>query len=420
MPEEPVTAEAVLLDLVAEKAMILEGRKLGSLNDPIILSYIDRQKRQKLGSAVVMDYMRQNLTVSDAEIDEAMKKQPSLSREQASAQVQRAKGMPLLEQFYQQLFTKFHFKPLKENFSKASQIHDRLLRRPAKPRNESWVLNSQIRDELTPEEKSLVLASYDGGAVTLRDWFETLGDIVPPRRPQNLDTPEGVEQLLDRTARGAILVAEAKACGYDKNPQYVREIRDLEDQQILYKVQSDKVKDLPEPNDGQIKTFYEKHQDWFAEGPFLKVDQIWCKDLAAAQESKQKLDGGADFHTLKEAMSLQKSVEPYNIYRGGEGPFWDDLWKGEPNQVAGPVKGFYEQGIAWRVVKIREKTPAKVRPFSDQIRDTVKWAMLSEQRKVRLDAYSKELREKYQYQLYADRIQGIDPLDPVVYEQLKK
>jgi hypothetical protein len=419
-PQKPVTAEAVLLELISEKAMILEGRKLGSLNDPIILSYVERQKRQKLGTSVVIDYMRQNLTVSDAEIDAMMKSQPNISREQASSQVQKAKGTPLFEQFYKQLLTKFHCKPLKENFSKASQIHERLLRNPAKPRNEGWILNSQIRDELTQEEKGLVLASYDGGEVTLRDWFETLGEIVPPRRPQNLNTAEGVEQLLDRTLRSAMLVAEARARSYDKNPQYLREIRDLEDQQILYSVQSDKVKDMPEPNDGQIKAFYEKNKEWFAEGPSLKVDQIWCKDLAAAQEAKQKLDGGADFRSVKDAASLQKSVEPYNIYRGGEGPFWDDLWKGEPNQVVGPVRGFYEQGLAWRVVKILEKTPAKVRPYSDQIRDTVKWAMLAEQRKARLDLYYKELREKYKYELYADRIKGIDPLDPAVYEQMKK
>ncbi|MBN1506379.1 MAG: peptidyl-prolyl cis-trans isomerase [Sedimentisphaerales bacterium] len=419
-PQEPVTAEAVLLDLISEKALILEGRKLGALNDPTILSYVDRQKRQKLGSAAVLDYMRQNLTVSDAEIDEVMKSQPNMSREQVSAQVQRAKGMPLLEQFTQQLFTKFHYRPLKENFASAARIHDRLLHRPAQTRRESWILNSQMRDELTQEEKDLVLATYDGGKVTLRDWFETLGDIVPPRRPQNLNTAEGVEQLLDRTSRGAILVAEAKARGYDKNPQYLREIRDLEDQQILYKVQSDKVRDIPEPNAAQIEAFYERNKDWFVEGPFLNVDQIWCKDLAAAQEARRTLDGGADFRSVKETYSLQKNVEPYNIYRGGEGPFWEDLWKGEPNQVVGPVKGFYEQGLAWRVVRILEKTPAKTRPYSDQIHDTVKWTMLAEQRKARLDLYYKELREKYQYELYTDRIEGIDPLDPAVYEQLKR
>jgi DNA-binding transcriptional regulator YdaS (Cro superfamily) len=400
--------------------LMLEGRKLGSLSDPMILSYIERQKKQKLGTMVIMDHVRTNLTVSEAEIDQMMKNDPKLDRERASMLAQQTKGRALLEQFYKQLFAKFHFKQVRESFAKVSEVHERLMNSPAKPRREGWILNSQVRDELTKEEKGIVLATYDGGEVTLRDWFEALCEIVPPRRPSDLNTMEGVERLLDRPLRSAMVVAEAKSRGYDKNPEYVREIRDLEDQQILYSVQNNRIKDIPEPNEGQIKAFYEKNKEWFAEGPFLKVDQIWCKDLATAQEVKAKLDGGADFRSVKDAHSLQKNVEPYKIYRGGEGPFWEDLWKGEPNQVVGPVKGFYEQGVAWRVVKILEKTPAKVKPYSEELGNTVKWVILGEQRKALIDLYGKELREKYKCELYADRIQGIDPLDPALYEQMKK
>ncbi len=418
-PQKLPTAEAVLLDVIAEKAVMIEGHKLGGLNDPILQAFVERQKRQNLGRMVVMDYVRKNLSVSDAEIDQAMKSDPNLTRERASALAQQTKGRALLQEFYKQLLEKFHFKPVTENFAKASEIHERLLNKPAKPRKEPWILNSQAREEVTKEEKGIVLTTYDGGQVTVQDWIETLCEMAPPHRPKDLNTPEGVQQLLNRTLGGVMLVAEAKARGLDKDPEYVREMRNLEDQQILYKMQSDKVKDIPEPNDAQIKAFYDKNQDGFAEGPFLKVDQIWCKDLAAAQEVKKKLDGGADFRSMKDTYSLQKDVQPYNIYPGGEGPFWADLWKSEPNQVVGPVKGFHEAGLAWRVVKVLEKIPAKARPY-DQVRDTVKWTILGERRKAILDAYGQELRGKYTYELYADRIQGIDPLDPALYEQMKQ
>ncbi len=419
-PRKPVTAEAVALDLVAEKAMMMEGRKLGALDDPLLHAYIERQKKTKLGSMVVMDYIRKNLTVSEADIDAAMKSNSQLTREQASTMAQRTKGMAMLEQFYKELCAKFHLKQMTENFAKASEIHERLLRNPAKPRKEPWILNSQAREEVTKEEKAMVLASYDGGEVVFQDWMETLCEMAPPRRPQDLATVDGVGRLLDRTLRSALLVAEAKARGYEKDPDYMREIKELEDQQTLYKVQSDKMKNVAEPNEGQIKAFYEKNKDWFAEGPFLKVDQIWCKDLAAAQEVKQKLDSGADFKAMKDAHSLQKDVEPYRISLASEGPLWDELWKGEPNQVVGPVKGFYEAGLAWRVVKILEKTPAQEKPYSQQLGDTIKWMMMSEQRKAILDQYSREVREKYSYEVYADRLQGIDPLDPALYEQIKQ
>ncbi len=418
-PWQPVSPEAVVLTLVAEKAMVMEGRKTDALNDPILLAYIERQKRQKLAARVVTDYIRQNLTVSDAEIDQMMKERPNVTREQASMLVQRAKGMPMLEQFYKQLLTKFHYTPMKENFAKASEIHDRLLLNPAKPRNETWILNSQVRDDVTKEEKALVLGTYDGGQITLKDWLETLCEIVPPGRPKDLNTPEGVEKLLDRTLRSAMFVAEAKAHGYDKDPQYLRDIRDLEDEQILYKVQADKTKDLPEPNEAQVSAYFEKNKEWFANGPLVKTDQIWCEDLATARKAKEELDGGKDFRLVKEAYSLEKNVQPYDTYRGGEGPFWDDLWKAEPNQVVGPVRGFHGDGIVWRVVKVLGKTAAKERPFTE-VRDAAKWTILSERRRALLDSYGKELRDKYKFALYADRIQGLDPLDPALYPQKRR
>lgn len=84
------------------------------------------------------------------------------------------------------------------------------------------------------------------------------------------------------------------------------------------------------------------------------------------------------------------------------------------------MKGFYETGLAWRIVKIVGKTPAKDRPYSDQLRDTVKYIMLGEQRKAIIDRYEKELLQKYAHELHADRMQGIDPLDVATYAQMKQ
>ncbi len=138
--------------------------------------------------------------------------------------------------------------------------------------------------------------------------------------------------------RPAILVAEAQARGFDKDPQFLREMRELEDRCLLDKVLTDKALSVPEPTDEQIQACFEKDKERFGENATLKVDQIWCKSLAAARKAKEMLDGGASFESTKKACSEQKDVQPYNIYPGGEGPFWADLWKGEPNQVVGPVK----------------------------------------------------------------------------------
>jgi hypothetical protein len=408
---EPVTVESVLRDMLAEKAMIMEGRKQGYQRDAQLRSSADRQRRRKLIGLMLTDYMEKHLSVSETEIAEVMKARPEYSRDQAKAMVQRAKARSLLEALSKQLLAKYGVKKVKENVSRVVAIHDRLLNRPAEPRKVSWIKNSQVRDELSTDEKAIVLAAYKGGKFTLLEWFEALCEIVPPRRPRDLNTVEGVEKVLDRALQPAIFEAEAEARGYGKDEELLSEVRAYEDRGILGKVRAEAMGDINEPSDEQIKEYFDAHREWFAESATLKVDQIWCDDRATARQVKDKLEAGTDFETLKQEYSLRKESKPYNVRPSSEGLFWDALWESaEPNEVVGPVRGFYDGGVEWRVVKVLEKTPAKPRGFSANLKNQVKWAMQSAQRRERLRAYSKELLEKYSYTIHRDRIKDLDPL----------
>ena len=108
---------------------------------------------------------------------------------------------------------------------------------------------------------------------------------------------------------------------------------------------------------------------------------------------------------------MEEPSKPYNSFPGSEGLFFNDLWKGEPNDVIGPVKGFYSDGIKWRVVKILEKKPAVEKEYSPDINKNIEMQMLQSQRNAALEEYTKQLLEEYSYEIYADRIKDIAPLD---------
>lgn len=410
---EPVTAETTLRKMLAEKAMMMEGRRLGYLEDEMIRTSIERSERQQLIRLLLENYLREHMSVDEAEVTRAREANPKLTPEQARTAVQRATASRVLDKFYSGLLEKYQVKKVKENLAEAAKVHERLLNRPAQPRGrgEFWIKNSQVRNELSEQEKALVLATYEGGQFTLYEWFQALSSIVPPRRPTDLNAPEGVEKLLDRALQGPILAAEARARGYDKDQQLRSRIRELEDQRLLYKVQEEKTKDIEEPNAVQIKAYFESNQGKFADPPSLKVDQVWCEDLPTAEKARKMLDEGADFAAVKSDHSLQKGVEPHSVYPGGEGLFWAELWKAEPNQVVGPIRGFYSDGVRWRVVKVLERTPAKVPPYSEQLASRVKWAMISRRRQEVLDNYQKELLEKYAHEIFLERIKEMDPLE---------
>jgi hypothetical protein len=156
--------------------------------------------------------------------------------------------------------------------------------------------------------------------------------------------------------------------------------------------------------------YFGKNREVFIKDKMLKIDLIWCQDLKTARQVKAELDGGADFEAIKQKYSLEKKIKPFNTSPGGEGLFWKDLWKGDPNDIIGPVKGFYRTGVNWRIVKILEKNPGTLTGYSSDMDSRIKDKMMSEQRDAVLERYGKELLKNYTYQIYADKIKDIDPL----------
>jgi hypothetical protein len=408
---EPVDAKKMLTEMVAEKAMIIEARAQGLLENEAIKDSVKRFMERRLVELLLEKHLEGKISVTEGEIAQRMQADSKLDKARAKVMVEREKANMLWDQYYKQIYVKSGVKKLNQNFPRVVQIHERLLHHPKQPRKASWIQNSQVREELTPEERNLVLAQYNTGRITLKDWFDALCDIVPPRRPRNLNTPQGVDQLLERAMRMPLLVSEAKALRLDNDQDLLKQVRDYEDRRLLGEVQSAKRKELKEPTTEQIITYFSKNKESFGTSKGLKIDLIWCEDLEMAKEARAALDGGKDFEEVRKQYSLEKEGKPFTTHPSSEGIFWKDLWAGDPNSIVGPVKGFYRQGIKWRIVKIMEKTPGKEQPYSSNMEQQVKNRMMSEQFKALITQYGKELLDKYPYQIYDDRIKDIDPLD---------
>jgi hypothetical protein len=403
--------KTVLTKMLAEKAMVMEGRRQNFLEDPTIRDVVKQFKDRNLTNLLLQKQLQSKLVITDAEIEEKTRTDPKLDRAQAKAILERTKANKLLEQYYSDIYTKFHVKKLSDNFAKAAQVHQRLLNSPKMPRSAGFIRISQIDSDLTPEEKDMVLAMYDSGKLTLKDWFGALCEMAPPRRPTDLNTPEGVERLLDVALRIPLFVSEAKLLGLEKDEHFVKRVKEWEDLHLLDKVRTEKFKDINEPTSEQIINYFNKNKEVFITDRSLKIDQIWCQDLKTAQKAKAELDAGKNFESVRGLYSLEKKGGPFVAYPGSERIFFQDLWKGEPNQLTGPVKGFYGDVVKWRIVKILEKNPGKPAECSGDMKDRIKWKMVSEQRNALMEKYGKELLEKYQYEIYADKISDIDPLN---------
>jgi hypothetical protein len=410
-PAEPVDAKTMLTEMLAEKAMIIEARAEGYLEKESISDSIKRFMERRLVNVLLQKYIAGKVNVTEDEITRKMQTDPNMDKAHAKVLVEREKTNAILDQYYKQIYSKSGVKKFSQNFPKVMEIHERLLHHPKQPRKVSWIQSSQVREELTPEEKNIVLAQYNSGTITVKDWFEALCNIVPPRRPRDLNNPNGVDQLLERAMQMPLLVSEAKSLGLDKDQDLLKQVKDYEDRRLLGEASSAKRKEIEEPTDEEIIIYFSKHKEAFGTPNSMKIDVIWCQDLATAKQAKVALDSGSDFEAIKQQYSLEKESKPFTTHPGSEGLFWKDLWAGDPNSIIGPVKGFYRQGISWRIVKIVDKTPGQEKPYSSNMAQQVRSRMMNEQFKALIDRYGKELLKKYPYQIYPDRIKDIDPLN---------
>jgi hypothetical protein len=408
---EPADAKTVLMKMLAEKAMIIEARAKGYLKNEAITTSVKRFMETKLVNLLLQKIIQGKINITEDEITRKIQADPKLDKARAKTMIERAKTNTMLDQYYRQIYNKSGVNKLSQNFPRVIQIHERLLRNPKQSRNVGFIRTSQVKDELTEAEKNIVLAQYTNGKITLKDWFGALCDIVPPRRPQDLNTPQGVDQLLERALRMPLLVSEAKTLGLDRDKDLLKQVRDYEDRRLLSEVLSAKRKELKEPTTEQIIAYFGQNKESFGTSKSLKIDLIWCQDLKIAKQARAALDSGKDFEAVRQQFSLEKKGKPFTTHPGSEGLFWKDLWAGDPNQIIGPVKGFYQQGISWRIVKILEKAPGQEKAYSTNMDGQIKSRIMSEQNKALIAQYGKELLSKYPHQIYADKIKDIDPLN---------
>jgi len=408
----PADANGILMRMVAEKAMMMEGRKNGVLETDMIFNAVKKFRERQLVNRLMQEQVAGRLIIpSEAEIAEEMKADPKLDRAKAEQALKRAKANTILSTYYAELYAKSNVKKATANFTKAAQIHQRLLLRPIAERNAQFIRNSQIKNELTEAEKNIVMATFNGGKVTLKDWFETINEIAPTRRPRDLNTEAGVDRLLERALRTPVLVAEAIRLSLDENEALKKQVREYEDRNLLGDARQRAGKETTEPNTAQIKAYFDENKDEFRQSRKLKVDQIWCLHLKAAQRARAELDEGKDFASVKQAHSLDKESKISDIYPNVEAYFWPELWKGDPNTVVGPVKGMHRNEFKWRLVNILEKHPGTIPEFSEKSADRVKRTMQSKERRAAMERYRRELLKKYPHKIYADRIKDINPLD---------
>jgi len=413
-----INAKEVLMETIIEKAVIMQSRENNSLEEETIRERIDNFRNEKLANLLLKNHIQDKIVISDSEIEAKRKSDPNMTAEQANSIIGREKARKEVEIYYNEVYKNLNCTKYKANYPEAVKIHYKMKVKAKSSKPEegrgyiTWITKKQVREEMTPEEAGLVLATFDGGEITLKDMLLNMCDkYSPPNRPQNLNSYKTLNKFLDDAIRLPLWAAQARKEGLDKDKTIIEQVREREDQTLLSLYLNELHRNLHKPSDEQAEEYFNAHKEMFMKPDTLKIDQIWCRELETAQKAKAELDSGEDFETVKQNYSLQKKSKPAEVNPASDGPFFRDIWQYEPNDIVGPVRGLHQRDVRWRVARILEKKPREIREYSKNLKRIVSSAIRDEEKMALLAERRKELLQKYPYKINTEIVDQIVPLD---------
>ena len=399
--------------MLREAAMVLDCRERGLLNDPSISWNLERDRASLLVNQLATSVIRDQVVVTDEQIEAQLSQTPDLARDRAKMMLENKAIRARINELTKELVEKLNVQKHQENIAKAAQIYRRLLYQPKmdRPSNTPWVLKQQILTEVEPNDAEMPLATFTGGRFTLLNLLQVIHGVIPPKRPKNLITPQGVDSFVDQALNLPLLATYARSLGLDKDENVMRQIQDREDRALLGLIRQIRTKDLPRPTEDDIKAYFDRVKDTVKVGQTITAKTIWCPNRQAARTVRQMLDDGKPFDQIKaDNASDQDKTDTVTLSTQTEGTFWKDLWSAEPNTIVGPLPGFNQGQFQWRVVKILEKVDGKPLELNSNASDTISGQLFEKSRDAALRPYQDELLDKYQHQIFTDRLEFFNPL----------
>ncbi|PLZ01728.1 peptidylprolyl isomerase [Burkholderia sp. WAC0059] len=239
-----------------------------------------------------------------------------------------------------------------------------------------------------------VVASAGHATVTQEEITTMLGNLAPDVRTRLAADPSRLDQLVRARLAQKVVFDEAKAKGWDQQPQVKRAVEWAQRQAVADSYLASIARPPADyPGEQDIQSAYDENKAMFTVPYSLHFAQIFVAVPRSATASeidtarkkavdiaKQAHASGADFATLAKADSEDKS----SAANGGDmglvpqGMLLPEIRKVTDGMKPGEVSEPVQTAMGFHVIKLIGTQPATVRPLAD-VHDQIK-AMLRQQR----------------------------------------
>ena len=156
-------------------------------------------------------------------------------------------------------------------------------------------------EQLDRNERELVLATWDGGQITL---YEYLTDIKPLRielRP-DLDDVDSLQTIIYNMKMNDFLILEANKLGLENDPDFKWKLKLYKELNMAAIMENDSLPKPPMPDEAAIRQYYEEHIDDYSDPAEIQVYEILVSDEMLANSLAKEIKSLEQFK--EKAMDL--------------------------------------------------------------------------------------------------------------------
>ncbi len=269
-------------------------------------------------------------------------------KESIKNQILRRKSMDLTQQYFEELKKKY---PIAIDTATCDYIiHKREQLYPPQllatlPRNDFDL------DQLDRNEKELVMATWDGGQVSLMQYLSQVKNIPANFRPE-FDDYDSVGAVVFELLKLDILTKESIAEGLDKDKDYVKTMRMFKEFNMADIMKNDSIITPPAPDEDALRQYYNENIAEFTTPAKVHIHEILLSDEMQATRTLKQIKS---FDAFKKA-AAELTERPGRRNRNGDMGYIEEKWypelfeaamntaegrKGGPVMVGGKYSIFY-------------------------------------------------------------------------------
>jgi len=268
--------------------------------------------------------------------------------------------------------------------------------------------------QLDRDEKDLILATWEKGQMTVGQYLARITQMRVQRQAPDFDDYDGLAYFIFQMNFMDILSVEARNIGLEDDPLFKKKIKKFKELAMADVMQNDSIQYPSEPDEGQMRQYYEDNPDKYTVPEKIHVYEIMVSDYQLAKTIALKTKSLAEFK-IKAAQYTERAGKKQSSGDMGyiEERVFPRLFKVAQKTDVGDVGGPISMGGQTAVIYVADKKPEEVRDFlmvKDQIMGTlekelqrdsfVKWVE-NKKSEVSIKIYENSIRasiEKEQYE----------------------